>query len=181
MQFPLLETNRLYLRKITINDANDIFEYLSNDTVTRYLGKNSLTNIEEVYEIINRLELNYNENRGIRWGIVLKDSNKLIGTMGYDALQIKNKRADIGYDINSHYWRKGFATETISEVIKFGFEQLDLNRIGVVVFPENIASSNLLKKFGFREEGLLREYIIQNNVPKDTIVFSLLRKEYSTK
>jgi RimJ/RimL family protein N-acetyltransferase len=46
-----------------------------------------------------------------------------------------------------------------------------------VLFPENIASYNLLKKFRFREEGLLREYIIQNNVPKNTIVLPLLKKD----
>lgn len=84
----------------------------------------------------------------------------------------------IGYDINSNYWRQGFATEAINEIIKFGFDKLDLNRIGAVVFPENLASLNLLKKVGFIKEGVLREYIIQNDIEKDTIVLSLLKREY---
>lgn len=100
MNFPILETSRLYLREITDDDANDIFEYLSNDRVTRYLGKDSLTNIDEAYDIINKIKINYDERRGIRWGIIHKESKKLIGTIGYDAMHIKNKRADIGYDIN---------------------------------------------------------------------------------
>ncbi|SCI68868.1 Putative ribosomal N-acetyltransferase YdaF [uncultured Clostridium sp.] len=114
-------------------------------------------------------------------GIIHKEIKKLIGTMGYDAIQIKNKRADIGYDINSNYWRQGFAIEAINEVIQFGFTKLDLNRIGSVVFPDNIASLNLLKKVGFTKEGLLREYIIQNNIARDTVVLSLLKKEYLVK
>lgn len=122
MDFPVLETSRLYLRKITTDDANDIFEYLSNDKVTRYLGKKSLINIDEVYDLINELDTRYDECRGIRWGVIHKENRKLIGTIGYDAMQIKNKRADIGYDINSNYWRQGFATEAINEVIKFGFD-----------------------------------------------------------
>lgn len=178
MNFPILETSRLYLREITDDDANDIFEYLSNDRVTRYLGKDSLTNIDEAYDIINKIKINYDERRGIRWGIIHKESKKLIGTIGYDAMHIKNKRADIGYDINSNYWRQGFATEAINKVLEFGFSKLDLNRIGAVVFPENIASLNLLQKIGFTKDGLLRQYIIQNNIARDTIVLSLLKKEY---
>lgn len=178
MVFPVLETSRLYLRKIIDDDASDIFEYLSDDTVTKYLGKESLTNIDGAYEIINKIEINYNDRRGIRWGIIHKEHEKLIGTIGFDGIQIKNKRADIGYDINSNYWRQGFATEAINEVINFGFNSLDLNRIGSVVYPDNIASLNLLEKVGFTKEGLLREYIIQNNKERDTVVLSLLRKEY---
>ncbi|MCR8747240.1 GNAT family N-acetyltransferase [Romboutsia lituseburensis] len=181
MNFPTLETSRLYLREITDDDASDIFEYLSDDTVTKYLGKESLTNVDGAYEIINKIKINYNERRGIRWGIIHKESRKLIGTIGYDVLQVKNKRADVGYDINSNYWRQGFATEAINEVINWGFIKFDLNRIGSVVFPDNIASLNLLKKIGFTKEGLLREYIIQNNMERDTVVLSLLKKEYLAK
>lgn len=181
MNFPILETSRLYLREITDDDANDIFEYLSNDKVTRYLGKDSLTNIDEAYDIINKIKINYDERRGIRWGIIHKESKKLIGTIGYDAMHIKNKRAEIGYDINLSFWRQGFATEAINKVIEFGFSKLDLNRIGAVVFPENIASLNLLQKIGFTKDGLLRQYIIQNNIARDTIVLSLLKKEYVDK
>lgn len=177
MDFPILETSRLYLRKITNEDAIDIFEYLSNDIVTRYLGKESLNNIIEAYELINKINNNYLEGRGIRWGIVHKDSQKLIGTMGYDGIHMKNKRADIGYDLNSSYWRLGYATEAINEIIKFGFNELELNRIGAVAFLDNTASLSLLGKVGFTKEGILREYIIQNHIPRDTVVFSLLRKE----
>lgn len=113
MDFPILETRRLYLRKIMNDDASDIFEYLSQDLVTRYLGKGSLVNLEQVYELIDKINTRYKGCSGIRWGIVHKENEKLIGTIGYDGIQIKNKRADIGYDINSIYWRQGIATEAI--------------------------------------------------------------------
>lgn len=178
MGFRVLESKRLYLTKIINDHASDIFEYLSNDIVTRYLGMESIINIEEAYAIINKINTNYSEGKSIRWGIIHKDSNKLIGTIGYDAIQIKNKRADVGYDINLNYWRRGFATEAINEIIKFGFTKLDLNRIGAVVFPDNIASLNLLEKVGFTKEGILREYIIQSNIERSCVVLSLLKKEY---
>lgn len=78
MEFPILETKRLYLRKITIDDAEDLLEYLSRNIVTRYLGKESLQNLEEAVSIIKRCENNFNENRGIRWAIVNKSNNKFV-------------------------------------------------------------------------------------------------------
>ena len=60
------------MREITDDDASDIFEYLSDDTVTKYLVKESLTNINWAYEIINKIKTNYNDCRGIRWGIINK-------------------------------------------------------------------------------------------------------------
>ncbi|MDY5099693.1 GNAT family N-acetyltransferase [Clostridium sp.] len=76
--FPILETKRLYLRKITIDDAEDLLEYLSRDIVTRYLGKESLQNLEEAISIIKGCENNFNENRGIRWAILNKSNNKFV-------------------------------------------------------------------------------------------------------
>ena len=178
MEFPILETKRLYLHEITYEYRFDLFEYLSNDKVTKSLGMKSLVKVEETEEVINKIKANYTNQKSIRWGLINKENNKLIGTMGYDAIQIKNKRADIGYDINLNYWRQGFATEAMREIIKFGFDKLNLNRIGAVVYPDNIASINLLSKNGFSKEGLLREYIIQDNIARDTIAFSLLKKEY---
>lgn len=179
MEFQLLETTRLYLRQITQYDADDMFEYLSNYKVTRNLGREPFNNIRELYEIISNLEYNYNYTKGMRWGIVHKDSNKLIGTIGYDSLDIKNRRAEIGYDLNPHYWNQGFTTEAISKVIKFGFEKLDINRISAVVLLENEASLKLLEKSGFKKEGILRDYVIQDDYPKDVEVLSLLKREYS--
>ncbi|WP_195938056.1 GNAT family N-acetyltransferase [Romboutsia sp. 1001713B170131_170501_G6] len=178
MEFKELETDRLYLKKINEHYSKDLFEYLSKDEVTRYLGQSSFKNINEVYEMIVKLEDKFKEKRGIMWGLVLKENNKLIGTMGYDCICLHNKRADIGYNINSDYWKRGLASEAINEILKFGFYNINLNRIGAVVFPENVASYTLLKKIGFKKEGLLRDYIIQDNIQRNTIVFSLLKKEF---
>ena len=98
MDLKILESKRLYLRRITENDLTDIYEYLSDDNVTKYLGKKSFIDIKEAYELINKIDKNHYEGRCIRWGIIYKEHNKLIGTIGYDAIHIKNKRADIGYE-----------------------------------------------------------------------------------
>ena len=78
--FPTLETERLILREITIEDANAIFSSLSNDEVTRYYGQDTMKNIEEAEKIIDIFATNYVEKRGIRWGIQRKgDARNYMG------------------------------------------------------------------------------------------------------
>jgi ribosomal-protein-alanine N-acetyltransferase len=121
---------------------------------------------------------NYREKRGIRWGIVLKQNQKFIGTLGLNGLQLNNKRAEIGYEIHPQYWRMGYTSEAIKEILRYSFEELDLNRIGAVVYPENIPSLKLLETIGFQVEGLLRGYMYQNSQSHDTYVLSLLKQEW---
>lgn len=178
MTFPILETTRLKLVEITHKYVNSIYEILSLEEVTKYYGTNRFTFNGEASRLIDVFHKNFNETRGIRWGIILKQNQKFIGTLGFNGLQVNNKRAEIGYEIHPAYWRRGYTTEAVQEVLRFGFENLDLNRIGAVVYPENLASLNLLKKIGFTEEGLLRGYIYQNDYAHDTYILSILNQEW---
>jgi [ribosomal protein S5]-alanine N-acetyltransferase len=179
MKFPVLKTQRLKLVEITHNHIESLYEVLSLEEVTKYYGTDPFTSHGEAIKLIDLFQKLYFEKRGIRWGIVLKHNYKLIGTLGLNNLQLNNKRAEIGYEIHPQYWRNGFTTEAIKEVLRYGYEELDLFRIGAVVYPENEASLNLLNKFGFSNEGLLRSYMYQNNQLYDTYVLSLLRTEWN--
>ena len=172
--FPVLETERLLLREIVEDDAQEIFNCFANSDVTRYYGQEPLINIEQAKELIRFFEKNYHEKRGIRWGIQVKDKKDLIGTIGFNLWSPKHKRAEIGYELHPSFWRMGYATEAVSKVSSFGFKELDLTRIGAVVFIENQASNNLLMNLGFEKEGVLRNYMYQNGIPHDTNVYSLL-------
>lgn len=68
-------------------------------------------------------------------------------------------------------------SEAVTRVIEYGFHELQLNRIGAVVFIENEASNRLLRKLGFQQEGILRDYMVQNGSAHDTYVYSLLRSK----
>lgn len=178
MSFPILETKRLKLIEITHQHMESVFEILSLEKVTRFYGTNPFALQAEATSLIDMFHKNYLEKRGIRWGIKLKENQKIIGTIGLNVLHLKNKRAEIGYELHPDYWRKGFASEAIKEVLRFSFEQLELYRIGAIVYPENDASLLLLKKMGFTNEGLLRGYIRQNDHFYDTFVLSILKEEW---
>jgi len=173
--FPTLETERLHLREIVKQDAQGIFNCFSNNEVTRYYGQDTLTSIEQAEQFVEFFTNNYKENRGIRWGIEMKGKQGIIGTLGFNAWSSKHKRAEIGYELLPEYWGNGYAIEAVSKVIAYGFNKLDLTRIGAVVFIDNKESARLLAKLGFEKEGVLRNYMYQNGISYDTTVYSLLK------
>lgn len=178
MNFPILETKRLKLIEITHQHVDDLYGILSLEEVTRFYGTNRFTLQVEATRLIDMFLKNFLDKRGIRWGIKLKENQRIIGTVGLNGLQLNNKRAEIGYELHPSFWRMGYASEVIKEVLDFSFNRLDLYRIGAVVYPENEASIHLLMKHGFMKEGLLRGYIHQNNQFHDTVVLSLLKPEW---
>jgi len=178
MTFPVLETKRLKLIELTHQHVQSIYEIFSLNEVTRYYGTNSFTLPAEAYQLIDMFHRNFLDKRGIRWGIKLKENQRIVGTLGLNGLHLKNKRAEIGYEIHPSFWRNGFALEAINEVLRFSFMRLELHRIGAVVYPENEASLRLLVKLGFNKEGVLRGYMYQNEQFHDTCVMSLLKPEW---
>ncbi|WNF21072.1 GNAT family protein [Mesobacillus jeotgali] len=177
MGFPVLETERLLLREIKAEDAQRLFINFSNPEVMKHYGSELMDDIEEARGLIHSFHIGYKEGKAIRWGLQLKNNNSLIGTVGFHAISTKNRRAEIGYELNQGYWGKGFAKEAILKVVEYGFEEMALKRIGAVVFLENKSSSELLLKLGFSKEGVLRDYMVQNGISYDTNVYSLLAHE----
>ncbi|MFJ5624034.1 GNAT family N-acetyltransferase [Peribacillus loiseleuriae] len=174
--FPILETDRLILREINKEDAEGLFACFSHNDVTRFYGQETLESIEQAEKFVDFFSKNYINKRGIRWGIERKGTKGIIGTIGFNAWLPKHKRAEIGYEIHPEQWRKGYTMEAVSKVISYGFEKMNLTRIGAVVFIENEASNKLLTKIGFQKEGILRDYMYQNGKAHDTYVYSFLKR-----
>ena len=152
--FPVIETKRLILRELTIDDANDVFDYFSKEEVVKYYDLEKFTKINQVKKLIE--QFNSTDDR-IRWGLFSKKAKKIIGSCGFHhccltALHRCNYKAEIGYELAPEYWQQGFMTEAIKEIIKYGFTELKLNRIEALIIPENIASRKLIAKAGLKEE-----------------------------
>ncbi|MBE7150722.1 GNAT family N-acetyltransferase [Bacillus mycoides] len=178
MGFPKLETERLLLRELTLLDAETMFHYFSKESVIRYFGMDSFENIEQAKTTIQTFRKRNEEGSVFRWGIEKKGTDQLIGTCGFHLINKHHKRAEIGYELDDTYWGQGYATEALQAMLAYGFETLQFIRIAAVVYIENEASRNLLTKVGFQEEGLLRKYMIQNDVAHDTVVYSLLKEDW---
>lgn len=174
-----LQSERLLLRKITDQDIPDIFEIYSNREVMLYFDdRYAFESIAEAEQMVSGYDKALHDKTEMRWGIVLKDTGKLVGTCGFHAISDYHKRIEIGYDLNRDYWGKGIMKEALSLIIDHAFEHSEVNRIEAFVEPPNTASRVLLEKLGFSLEGTLREHEMCRGNLIDIQLLSLLRKEW---
>lgn len=110
--------------------------------------------------------------------VILKQNGILIGGCGIHITNIKNKEGSIGYCYDNKYWRNGYASETASAIIKFGFQELNLHRIFATCCPDNIGSAKVMEKIGMKKEGRLREHKLQKGKWRDSFIYSILDYEY---
>ncbi len=174
--FPRLETPRLLLRQMTSQDAEAVFGIFSDERVVEYYDLDPFTSLDQAIQLIQRQHDRFRRGQGIRWGLAQKTADTIIGTCG---LSLKSEyRGEVGYDLARAYWRQGFMTEALREVVRFGFETLGLNRIQAHVMLGNTASDRLLDELGFQEEGLLHEYAFFKGQFHDLKRFSILRSDH---
>ncbi|MCE5173027.1 GNAT family N-acetyltransferase [Paenibacillus profundus] len=177
-EFPLLQTERLRLRQVTERDAPSILELFSDQEVIRYVPLSRFTTTEHALQEIAWYTTIFQEHTGLRWGIEIKDTGKLIGTCGFLDYKPDHRRAELGYDLSRPYWGHGIMPEAAQAVIDFGFGVMELNKIAASIVPENTASGKVLSKLGFRQEGLLRQHEFEHGYFVDLAIYAILREEY---
>ncbi|KAA0955382.1 GNAT family N-acetyltransferase [Sporosarcina sp. ANT_H38] len=151
-----LQTERLVLRKMKSSDSASLFTIWSDPDVTQFMNINSFTDESQAVDMIEILDKLSRENIAIRYSIIELESNKIIGSCGYNSLDFENAKAEIGYDISKSFWGKGYAPEAILSLMDYAFNTLEFNRIEAKVEPENINSIRVLQKLNFTFEGTMR-------------------------
>lgn len=176
---PVLETPRLILRLFDDKDIQDLYEYASDEEVTKYITFKTYNSISDALKRIESVKKNYAElNSPITWAIQDKETAKMIGSIDFVKWDIKNEVGVIGYVLNKKYWKRGLASEALKEVIKFGFEKMKLNRIEIVCDERNIASSRVMEKNGLKYEGTKREAMLLKNEYVSLKIYSILKNEF---
>lgn len=176
----IIETDRLWLKELSPEVMDKLFATGSDVEIMNNLG---LTTIDELAK----------EKENFRHGLttyrlsfknflmVEKATGRAIGKCGFHTWYLQHKRAELGYAMTAEDTKgKGYMTEAIKALLKYGFNSMDLNRVEAFVGRNNEASLKLMKNFGFTEEGTLRSHYFKNGVMEDSICFSLLRSEYLT-
>jgi len=173
--FPELTTDRLLLRRITKEDAPEIFFLRSDQTVLQHLGRDAATEIKQAEDFINKADQSINDNENILWGIALRETpEKIIGTIGFWRMEKEHYRSEIGYVLDPAYWRKGIMKEAIGKALEYGFGTMGLHSVEARISPANIASASLLESTGFVREGYFREDFFYKGKFGDTAVYSRL-------
>ena len=152
----IIESERLLLRKFSLNDIEAVYQFNSNVELHRYTGDEIINSRQRAEQTIKDIWLKDYTNYGYgRWAVIYKPENKIIGFAGLKYLA-EIGETDIGYRILPHYWGKGLVSEISKQIILYGFNELNLKRIIGIAMPENIASCKVLEKIGFsfyKEDG----------------------------
>jgi [ribosomal protein S5]-alanine N-acetyltransferase len=177
--FPILETQRLILRRITDDDTQAWFAVWNHPNVLRYLiDFETPPDKAEVKSIITWADDIFSRKTGMRWAITLKPDDVMIGSCGFHLYDKSNRWAEIGYELHHDYWRKGIMSEAVSELLRFCFEDLQLHRVEANVTVGNQASAGLLGHLGFTLEGTWRDKVYWHEQFYDLWQFGLLEDEY---
>ncbi len=140
-----LETERLLLRPLRLDDAEDVFEWTGDPLVNRYMPYPVHQNIDVTRQWISSIKPENGE-----FAFVLKDTGKVIGAGSIR--QDDDGRFTIGYNFNRQYWGKGYATEAARGLVQWGYQQLGARDFSACHATANTASGNVLRKCGFQVE-----------------------------
>lgn len=186
---PRLETERLILRKIKYSDLEAIFAYASDPDVTRFLLWDTHKSLADTEHFLRFTMGRYENGDAGEWGVVLKDSKKLVGTIGFPWYDVKNRRAEIGYVLSKDCWGKGIMPEAAARVLKFAFEEMGeastkvqgfrgINRIECCHFLPNEKSGRVMQKCGMRFEGTARQKMFAKGQFWDVQQYAILKEEW---
>ena len=176
MQNPFIVGERIYLRPLEPTQDNHLYStWMNNEEIRRYFSiyPTSDTRGKE------RLELLYKDGKHIIFGVALKSDNTLIGLVGLKDINYINQSAEFYVIIGDPAgWGKGYGTEATKLMVRYGFMELNLNRIQTQDMEENVGGWRADEKAGFKYEGTLRQVILRFGKYHDVRVYSLLRSEY---
>ena len=147
-EFPTLETERLILKEISMNDIDFLFEIRNNDANNKFIGRKK-SSLEEVKQFVNDRISDFKEKKGIFWIIYDKETKQDVGSICYWNFNFENNSVEMGYELAPEFQGKGFMQEALSKIIDFGFNELNLQTIEAFTDENNKPSINALLKFNF--------------------------------
>lgn len=172
---PSLETERTILRKISVDDAADMFEYCSDDEVSKYTTWYSHQSIEGTRAFIRMIIDSYDQQQLAPWGIEERATGKLIGTCGYVSWDPNHARGELAYALSRAYWNKGYMTEVVSKLIEIGFTEMGLVRIEARCLTANVGSARVMEKAGLSYEGTMRKVVYCKGAFHDLKLYALVK------
>jgi [ribosomal protein S5]-alanine N-acetyltransferase len=170
-----LETARLILREFSESDIAELVPLIGAHEVAA-----TTLRIPHPYEEKHAREFlaSVSKENELRLAIRLRSNGRLCGGMGLHP-EMQHRRAEIGYWIGVPFWGNGYATEAAREVVRYGFERLNLNRIFASHFKGNEKSGRVLEKIGMRHEGSVRQGVMKSGKFIDLEMYSILREDHT--
>ena len=151
LSFPILQTGRLLLREITLDDALELFTNYSDPDVANWFSDEPYTQIEQADLVIRVFIEKSQHGKGFTWAIVLRATGEFLGTCSIEDVEA-GSRGEIGFDLAKEHWGKGYMVEAAGVIIAYGFKELKQSKIEAETYSHNSRARRVLEKLGFRVE-----------------------------
>lgn len=172
----ILESENIVLRPFTLTDA---------DRVQQLAGEKEISDttllIPHPYpdgaaeEWISRHAKEFEEKNIYNFAVTVDD--KVVGSIGF-GVNLQHNNCEVGYWIGKPYWGKGYASKALGLIIKFCFEELELNKVHAHYMKCNWSSGRVMEKNGMKQEGILRKHVMKNGAYHDIVTYGILKNEY---
>ncbi len=178
-----LESDRILLRKITLDDAHDMYHnWASDPEVTRYLTWSAHQSIDDSKAIVERMVASNQNIDAYMWCIQHKADNKVIGTIDLVSVNERNECGVIGYCMSRAYWGQGIMSEALSMIMKYLFEDVGFHRLEATYLVENPASGKVMIKNGMLHEGTQRKKFKGHDGEfHDLALYGIIKDDYFNK
>ena len=176
-----LETERLILRRLKAKDSKEAFDnWCSNPNVARFTLWDAHKDVSVTERLYSMWEKEYEFNDTFRWIVELKDTHELIGTIDVASKTfIKFGSVELGYCYGEKFWHKGYATEALKRVIRFLFDEVELDVLYADYMERNPNSGKVMEKSGMTYEGVQRGRVIDHDGIRNNIhSYSITKEEY---
>jgi len=176
----MLETNRLLIRELNVTDLDHIHELHSLPGTVQYNTLGIPESIHVTEKMLDDwLELQKQVPRKYYFFVIeAKEGNQFIGLIAFDIGKPNYRTAEVWYKLHSSHWGKGYATEALTRMLSFGFNDLKLHRIEAGCDVENIASYKVLEKAGMTREGMKRKKLPIRGEWKDNYFYGILEEDF---
>jgi ribosomal-protein-alanine N-acetyltransferase len=172
--FPVLSTERLTLREVSKDDAEEIFFLRSDKNVLTYLDRDPAKSVDEAIQWIEMINEATRKNEVVTWAMNLKNQPKLIGTITFWNIRKEHYRAEIGYALHPAHQGKGLMQEAMVTALDYGFNTIKLHSVEANVNPGNVASIKLLERNNFIREAYMKESWYYDGKFLDAVIYSLI-------
>jgi ribosomal-protein-alanine N-acetyltransferase len=170
----MLETKRLLIRPFTPDDLASLINFRTDPRVSKYLGGGEMQNPKALKSRLDFYIGCYEKHGFGMCAMIWKDSGEMIGASGLQPLE-NSEDIEVGYSLSYDFWGKGLATECAKAWLKFGFNEVGLDRIVAVAQPENKASWHVMEKLGMKFEKNEKHYGF------DCVFYAISKKEFLDK
>lgn len=174
-----LQTDRLVLRRLTVGDAQQVYDnWASDPEVTQFLRWSTHSSVDVSRAIVGAWVDSYDDPGTFNWGIELIEDETLIGQTSVVEQDLSVGLVNVGYVVGRRWWGRGYCTEALVAVTGYLFAGAQANKVEASHDPANVASGRVMEKAGMVTEGLRRASCLSGSTIRDQIYHGILRSEW---